>query len=164
MKLQNTIWIRLHKDDWDDQDHPKTHMADADLYLLLNLIRNKETFTKTATVPSPSITKVRCIRRLYMCANRKLHSSELFHRSGPTYTPYHVMAESRPLYLLIRLIRSPLRLRRRYQAHPLLKYAAFVVYIYVPIANPSFFRRLGLLWNGNRMEIEWCVASFFVVN
>ena len=77
------------------------------------------TSSTTATVPSPSIAKVRCIRRLHMCAKRKLHSSKLFRRSGPTYTPYHMMAESRPLYLLIRLIRSPLRLQRRYQAHPL---------------------------------------------
>ena len=46
-----------------------------------------------------------------------------------------MMVESRPLYLLFGLIGAPLRLRRQYQAHPLLKYAAFVVYICVPIAN-----------------------------
>ena len=51
----------------------------------------------TATVPCQSIAKVRCNRRLHMCANRKLHSSKLFCRSGPTYTPYHMMVESRPL-------------------------------------------------------------------
>ena len=74
--------------------------------------------------------------RLHMCAIRKLHSSKLFGRPGPTYTPYHMVAESRPLYLLIRLIRSPLRLQRRYQAHPLLTGASNVVYILcVPFAN-----------------------------
>ena len=70
-----------------------------------------------------------------MCANRKLHSSKLFRRSGPTYTPYHLMAESRPPNLLICLIRSPLRLQRRYQAHPLLTGTSNIVYICGPIAN-----------------------------
>ena len=93
------------------------------------------TSSTTATVPSPSIANRHVIRRLHMCAKRKLHSSELFGRAGPTYTPYHMVAESRALYLLICLIRSPLRLRRRYQAHPLLKYAAFVVYTCVTIIN-----------------------------
>ena len=39
-----------------------------------------------------------------------------------------------PLYLLLCLIRVPLRLRRRYQADPLLNYAAIVVYTHMPIA------------------------------
>src|SRR6056300_409760 len=73
--------------------------------------------------------------RLHMCANRKLHSSMLFERPGPSYTPHHMMAESRPLHLLLRLIRVPLRLQRRYHADPLLTGAAIVVYICVPIAN-----------------------------
>ena len=51
----------------------------------------------TATAPRRSIAKVRCIRRLHMYANRKLRSSELFDPSEPSYTPYHMMAESRPL-------------------------------------------------------------------
>src|SRR5210317_64249 len=72
----------------------------------------------TATVPRPSIANRRCNRRLHMYANRKLRSSKLFERSGPSYTPYHMMAESRPLYLLLRLFRTPLRLQRRYHAHP----------------------------------------------
>ena len=91
----------------------------------------------TATVPSTSIAKVRCIRRLHTYASRNLHSSKLFGRSGPTYTPYHMMAESRPLYLLLCLIGAPLRLRRRYHADPLLNYASFVVYICPPIANQA---------------------------
>ena len=98
-------------------------------------LANQGTSSTTMTAPSPSIANRHVNRRLPMCANRKLRSSKLFDRSGPSYTPYHMMAESRPLYLLIRLIRSPLRLQRRYQAHPLLKYAAFVVYICVTIAN-----------------------------
>src|SRR6056300_1314932 len=93
------------------------------------------TSSTTATVPSPSIGNRHVNRRLHMCANRKLHSSKLFERSGPSYTPYHMMAESRPLYLLFRLINTPLRLRRRYQAHPLATGTSIVVYICVPIAN-----------------------------
>ena len=79
--------------------------------------------------PRRSIANRHSIRRLHMCANRKSGSSKLFGRSGPTYTPYHMMAESRPLYLLLRLIGAPLRLRRRYHADPLLIGTAFVVYI-----------------------------------
>src|SRR6056300_1650730 len=89
----------------------------------------------TLTVPRRSIANRRCNRRLHMCANRKLHSSKLFRRPGPTYTPYHMMVESRPLYLLLCLIGAPLRLQRRYHADPLLTGAAIVVYICVPIAN-----------------------------
>jgi hypothetical protein len=88
-----------------------------------------------ATVPRRSIAKVRFNRRLYMYANRKLRSSKLFGRSGPTYTPYHMMVESRPPNLLLRLMKAHLRLRRRYHADPLLKCAAIVVYICMPIAN-----------------------------
>src|SRR5210317_1474834 len=51
----------------------------------------------TATIPSPSIANRHVNRRLHMYANRKLRSSKLFERSGPSYTPYHMMAESRPL-------------------------------------------------------------------
>ena len=46
-----------------------------------------------------------------------------------------MMVENRPLYLLHCLIGAPLRLRRRYHADPLLKCAAIVVYIWMPIAN-----------------------------
>ena len=95
------------------------------------------TSSTTATVPSPSIANRHVIRRLNMCANRKLHSSELFGRAGPTYTPYHMVAENRPLYLLICLIRSPLRLRRRYHAHPLLTGTSNVVYTCVPSVNQA---------------------------
>ena len=70
-----------------------------------------------------------------MYAKRKLHSSMLFERPGPSYTPYHMVAESRPLHLLLRLVRAPLRLQRRYHADPLLTGTAIVVYICIPIAN-----------------------------
>ena len=93
------------------------------------------TSSTTATAPSPSIAKVRVIRRLHMYAKRKSDSSKLFERSGPSYTPYHMMAESRPLNLLIRLIKTPLRLQRRYQSHPLLTGTSNVVYIGMPSAN-----------------------------
>src|SRR6056300_804860 len=79
---------------------------------------HKSTSSTTATVPSPSIAKVRIIRRLHMYANRKSGMSKLFEPPWPSYTPYHMVAESRPLYLLIHLINPPLRLQRRYQAHP----------------------------------------------
>src|SRR5210317_350686 len=86
-------------------------------------------------VPRRSTANRHVKRRLHRYANRKLHSSKLFGRSGPTYTPHHMMVESRPLYLLLCLIGTPLRLRRRYHADPLLTYAAIVVYICPPIAN-----------------------------
>src|SRR5210317_1089258 len=88
----------------------------------------------TATVPRRSIANRRCNRRLHMYADRNLRSSKLFRPSGPTYTPYHMMVESRPLYLLFRLFMKPLRLRRRYHVDPLLTGAAIVVYICMPIA------------------------------
>jgi hypothetical protein len=47
-------------------------------------------------------------RRLNMYAKRNLSSSMLLDQSGPSYKPYHMMAESRPLNLLIRLIKTPL--------------------------------------------------------
>ena len=93
------------------------------------------TSSTTATVPRRSIANRHVNRRLHMCANRKLRSSKLFERSGPSYTPYHMMAESRPLYLLFRLFRTPLRLQRRYHAHPLPTGTSIVVYICMPIAN-----------------------------
>ena len=97
---------------------------------------HRGTPSTTATVPRRSIANRHAKRRLHnMCANRKLHSSKLFEPSGPTYTPYHMMVESRPLYLLLRLIGTPRRLQRRYQADPLLTGTAIVVYICVPIAN-----------------------------
>jgi hypothetical protein len=89
----------------------------------------------TATVPRRSIANRHVNRRLHMYANRKLRSSKLFERSGPSYTPYHMMAESRPLYLLFRLFRTPLRLQRRYHADPLPTGTSIVVYICMPIAN-----------------------------
>src|SRR5210317_599294 len=96
---------------------------------------HRGTSSTTATVPRRSIPELRCSHRLHTYANRKLRSSKLFRRSRPTYTPYHMMAESRPLYLLLCLIGALLRLRRRYHADPLLKYAAIVVYTHMPIAN-----------------------------
>src|SRR6056300_1646924 len=95
------------------------------------------TSSPTATVPRRSIAKLRCNRRLRTCANRKPGSGKLFRRAGPTYTPYHMMVESRPPNLLLCLIGAPLRLRRRYHADPLLNYAAIVVYAHMPIANQA---------------------------
>src|SRR6056300_604881 len=77
------------------------------------------TSSTTATVPRRSIAKLRCNRRLHTYANRKSGSSKIFGRAGPTYTPYHIMEESRPPNLLLCLIGAPLRLRRRYHADPL---------------------------------------------
>src|SRR6056300_199788 len=96
---------------------------------------HKSTSSITATVPSPSIAKVRIIRRLHMYANRKSGMSKLFEPPWPSYTPYHMVAESQPLYLLLRLVRAPLRLQRRYHAHPLLTGTSIVVYTCVPIEN-----------------------------
>src|SRR5210317_2134287 len=93
------------------------------------------TSSTTATVPRRSIANRHVKRRLHTYANRKTGSSKLFGRSGPIYTPYHMMVESRPLYLLLCLIGAPLRLQRRYHADPLLTGAAIVVYIGMPVAN-----------------------------
>src|SRR5210317_1616466 len=98
-------------------------------------LANQGTSSTTATVPPRSIANRHVNRRLHMCANRKLRSSKLADPSGPSYTPYHMMAESRPLYLLLWLIRAPLRLQQRYHADPLLTGTSIVVYICVPIAN-----------------------------
>src|SRR6056300_736966 len=95
------------------------------------------TFSTTATVPRQSIANRHCSRRLHMCDNRKFSMSEQFEQAEPSYTSYHMMAESRPLYLLLRLIRAHFRLQRRYHADPLLIGTAFVVYICVPIANSA---------------------------
>ena len=46
-----------------------------------------------------------------------------------------MMAKSRPLYLLLRLIWAPLRLQRRYHADPLVTGTSIVVYICTPNAN-----------------------------
>src|SRR6056300_1336225 len=89
----------------------------------------------TATVPRRSIANRHVNRRLHMCAKRKSRSSKLFERSGPSYTPYHMMVESQPLYLLFRLFRTPLRLQRRSHADPLPTGTSIVVYICVPNAN-----------------------------
>src|SRR5210317_1460722 len=108
------------------------------LYLLLRLI--EDTSSTTETVPSPSIANRHVTRCLRMCDNRKLRSSKLFDRSGPSYTPYHMMAESRPLYLLLRLIRAPLRLQCRSHADPLLTCTSFVVHTCMLNANGAFNR------------------------
>src|SRR5210317_1637087 len=69
------------------------------------------TFSTTVTVPRRSIANRHSIRRLHMCANHKYSMSEQFEQAEPSYTSYHMMAETRPLYLLLRLIRTPLRLQ-----------------------------------------------------
>src|SRR6056300_1703070 len=89
----------------------------------------------TATVPRRSIANRHVNRRLHRYTNRKLRSSKLFERLGPSYTPYHMMAESRPLYPLLRLIWAPPRLQRRYHADPLPTGTSIVVYIRMPIAH-----------------------------
>src|SRR6056300_503413 len=96
---------------------------------------NQGTSSTTATVPRRSIANRHVNRRLHMCAKRKLHSSKLFERLGPSYTPYNTMPESQPLYLPVRLIRAPIRLQRRYHADPLPTGTSIVVYICVPNAN-----------------------------
>src|SRR5210317_1266085 len=95
------------------------------------------TFSTTATVPRRSIANRHSIRRLHMCANRKFSMSEQFEQAEPSYTSYHMMAETQPLYLLLRLMRAHFQLQRRYHADPLLIGTAFVVYICVPIANSA---------------------------
>ena len=116
---------------------------------------HQSTYSTTMTVPRRSIAKVRCNRRLHTYAKRKSGSSKLFRRSGPTYTPYHMMVESRPPNLLICLIRAPLRLRRRYHADPLLKYAATVVYTHMPNANQAVASSLADQYQPTHHTIWW---------
>src|SRR6056300_1718099 len=68
---------------------------------------HRGTSSTTATVPRRSIAKLRCNRRLHTYANRKSGSSKLFGRAGPTYTPYHMVVESRPPNILLCLIENP---------------------------------------------------------
>src|SRR6056300_839250 len=89
----------------------------------------------TATVPRRSIANRHVNRRLHMCAKRKLRSDKLIKPLGSSYTPYHMMAKSRPLLLLLCLIRAPLRLQQRYHADPLLTGTSIVVSTCVPNAN-----------------------------
>src|SRR6056300_1258803 len=96
---------------------------------------SQDASSTTATVPRLSIANRHVNRRLHRYANRKLRSIKLFERSGPSYTPYHMMAESRPIYLLFRLVRAPLRLQRRYHAEPLPTGTSIVVDIGIPISN-----------------------------
>ena len=96
---------------------------------------HRGTPSTTATVPRPSIANRHVNRRLHMYANSKLRSSKLLERLGPSYTPYNIVAESRPLYLLLWLIRVPLRLQRRYHADPLPTGTSNDIYICMPIAN-----------------------------
>src|SRR5210317_1141197 len=58
------------------------------LHLIAPTSTSQETSTAIAPHPCLSILSQRIIRRLYMCAKRKLHSSKLFDRSGPSHTPY----------------------------------------------------------------------------
>ena len=76
------------------------------------------------------------------------------------------MVESRPLYLLLCLMRAPFRLRRRYHADPLLKYAAIVVYTHMPIAyqavasSPCFASSGHLLDYGDGSETMYIFIPF----
>jgi hypothetical protein len=116
------------------QNLPTQHVSESQHLDLTSSHTSPGQSLTTATVPRQSNAVRHVNHRLHRCANRNLHSSKLFRRSAPTYTPYHMMVESRPLNRLLRLIRAPLRLQRRYHADPLIKYAAFVVYIHMPIA------------------------------
>src|SRR5210317_1690667 len=98
---------------------------------------HRGTSSTTATVPRRSIAHRHIKRRLHRYANRKSGSSKLFGRSGLSYTPYHMMVESRPLYLLLCLIGAPRQLQRRYQDDTLLKGTSNVVYIGMSIANQA---------------------------
>ena len=120
------IWTNLHTIPYDGGESTSIPPPDSP---------HQTTPSTTATVPRRSIPNRHVKRRLHMCAKRKLHSSKLFLQLGPTYTPDHMMVESRPLYLLFGLIGTPLRLRRRYHADPLPTGTSNVVYICVPIAN-----------------------------
>src|SRR6056300_1030771 len=72
---------------------------------------HRGTFSTTVTVPRRSIANRHSIRRLHMCANRKFSMRNQSEHPAPSLPPYHMMAESRPLYLLLRLIGAHFRLQ-----------------------------------------------------
>ena len=83
----------------------------ASLHFVFGLrvdLRQLTTLCQDAEYLAYPFFRIKVNRRLRMYANRKLRSSKLFERSGPSYTPYHMMAESRPLNLLLRLSNTPL--------------------------------------------------------
>jgi hypothetical protein len=123
----STIGAVLHTIPYDGGESTSIHPAPP----------RQGTSLTTATVPRRSIANRHVNRRLNMCDNRKLRSSKLFDRWGPSYAPYHMMVESRPLYLLLRLVRAPLWLQQQYHADPLLTGTSIVVYICVPIVNQA---------------------------
>src|SRR6056300_292949 len=88
---------------------------------------HRGTFSTTVPVPPRPIANNHHIRRLNLCANRKFSMSEQFEQAEPSYTPYHMMAESRPLYLLLRLIGAHFRLQCRYHPDPSPITTTFVV-------------------------------------
>ena len=106
------------------------------------------TSSTTATVPRRSIAATNVNRRLHMCVNRKLHSSKLFGRSWPSYTPYHYGGESRPPNLLLCLIWEPLRLELPNYYYEELRSVLVVVLICMPIANKPCFLSWGHLGRG----------------
>ena len=73
-----------------DQGLPTHHMVAESRPLQLKLLLPPHQYnaSTTATQPWRSKAKVRIICRLYMCAKRKLRSSKLLCRSGPSYIPY----------------------------------------------------------------------------
>ena len=69
----------------------------------------QDTSMAIATQPCLSIVSQRIIRRLYMCGKRKLRSSELLDRWGPSYTPYGGGESTSTAISPLRLIRTPPR-------------------------------------------------------
>src|SRR6056300_771579 len=86
-------------------------MAESRPLLIPPASPHQGTFSTTVTVPRRSIANRHSIRRLHMCANRKFSINEQFEQAEPSYTSYHMMAESRPLYLLLCLIGPHYRLQ-----------------------------------------------------
>src|SRR6056300_304429 len=73
-----------------DQRLPTHHMVaeSRPLQLIAPTSTSQDTSMAIATQPCLSIISQRIIRSLNMSAKRKLHSSKLFDRSGPSHTPY----------------------------------------------------------------------------
>ena len=103
------------------------------LYLLLRLIWAPLRLRRWYHA-DPLLTGAAFVVYIHMTIANYAVASSLVHQSLPTHHT-NMMAETRPLYLLLRLIWAPLRLQRRYHADPLLTGAAFVVYIHMTIAN-----------------------------
>lgn len=67
---------------------------------LSHALPHQSTSSTAVVIPRRLTAELRIIRRLYMCAIRKLRSSMPFGRSGHSYTPCHMVTERQEVDLI----------------------------------------------------------------